>query len=65
MKFNENLFDNNLTFLSELYQQKANEINKLEQEFREIKRKELHPNWRIFRRCKRKWIHLVVYLNLI
>lgn len=44
MKFNENLFDNNLTFLSELYQQKANEINKLEQEFREIKRKELHPN---------------------
>ncbi|AJM71569.1 Mbov_0401 family ICE element transposase-like protein [Mycoplasma yeatsii] len=56
MEFNENLFDNNLTFLSELYQQKANEINKLEQEFREIKRKELYPNWRIFRRCKRKWI---------
>ncbi|WP_434341903.1 UPF0236 family protein [Mycoplasma putrefaciens] len=56
MKLNFDLFAKGFSFLNEMFEQKANEINRLEKEFREIKRKTLHPDWRVFRRYKRKWI---------
>nr|VZR97356.1 hypothetical protein MF5295_00272 [Mycoplasma feriruminatoris] len=64
MSIEIDIFNNEFLFLKELYSQKANEINQIEKHFREVERKKLHPNWRIYRRSKRKWITLAGIFEL-
>lgn len=54
MEFQIDIFNNNFDFMKELYQQKVNEINKQEEDFRTNLRFKLHPNWKIARRLKRQ-----------
>ncbi|PTD31807.1 Mbov_0401 family ICE element transposase-like protein [Mycoplasma leachii] len=64
MSIKIDIFNNEFLFLKELYSQKADEINQIEKHFREVERKKLHPNWRIFRRSKRKWVTLAGVFEL-
>ncbi|MDP4042919.1 Mbov_0401 family ICE element transposase-like protein [Mycoplasmopsis arginini] len=66
MEFQIDIFNDNFDFMKELYQQKVNEINKQEEDFRTNLRFKLHPNWKIARRLKRQWITFagIFFLNL-